>query len=107
MCGAGYFVGRVTIVPDAFAGAFLSQVLADSFKASSLTNDMALWVLAISGVICFEAISVTKKVRLFDRLGIGYVLGNFLSAFTLTAWITLVIEAIALVFIIVAYALLD
>ena len=107
LCGAGYFVGRATILSDSVATTFLSQILADSFTVSSLTLAVVLWILTMFVIICFEAISITRRIRLVDRLGIGYVVGNFLSALSLTAWVTLVIEAIALVFIIVANALLD
>jgi hypothetical protein len=89
---------------DASASSIISQALADAFRVSTATDKVALWLLGLFVLVCFEAICVTRKIRLVDRLGYGYILGYFLSAWIMGALVTITIGAIAFVFIIIADA---
>jgi len=100
----GYFAGRATILSDASTSAVMAQALADSFRVSTVTGRIALWLLGILALVFFESICVTKKIRLLDKLGYGYIIGYFFSAWTQIAWMTIAIGAITFVFVIIADA---
>ena len=103
---AGYLVGHSTIISDSLIRSVIAQSLAGSLAASILTKPMVLWLVGILMVAGFGAICITRKITLLGRVGCGYVLGYSLSALILSAWLTMVVEAVSLVFVLIADAAL-
>ena len=102
----GYLVGHSTIISDSLVRSVIAQSLAGSLAASILTKPMVLWLVGILMVAGFEAICITRKITLLGRVGCGYVLGYSLSALILSAWLTMVVEAVSFVFVLIADAAL-
>ena len=103
---AGYLVGHSTIISDALIRSVMAQFVAGSFVASTLTKPLVLWLVGILLVAVFEAICITRKITLLGRIGGAYVLGYSLSALTMSAWWTMVVEAVSFIFVLIADAAL-
>jgi hypothetical protein len=101
----GYFAGNATILDDSVVQTAILQVLSGSITFSSLLTDVVIWMLGLFAVVILFVIGIVAKRRTILWAVLGYTLGFLVSAWFLTAWWTIGLEAVVLVLLLVTYVI--